>query len=106
VCIHNMLEAWLLADERAISAVLTKIARRTVSVTKVKKPESERKPKKLLSRIFSAYRQYQGHIHAELIVKEMKDFDRLERCESFAYFLLKLNLCAPLRRRKKISNSH
>src|SRR5258708_26333726 len=95
VCIHKMLEAWLLADERAISDFLSKMRKRKITVPRVKRPEDPAKPKKLLSQIFGQYAgcQFQAHIHAESIIKEVRDFKRLDQCRSFAYFRLKLADC-------------
>jgi len=95
VCIHKMLEAWLLADERAISAFLSKLKKKTVSVPRTKRPEDPIKPKKLLGQIFEEHAgsKFQAHIHAESIIKEVKDFKRLEQCKSFTYFRLKLADC-------------
>lgn len=95
VCIHKMLECWLLADEKAISACLSKLTKKTVSVPRTKRPEDAIKPKKLLSKIFQEYArsEFQSHVHAESIIKEVKDFKRLQQCTSFAYFRLKLTDC-------------
>jgi hypothetical protein len=95
VCIHKMLEAWLLADEKAISACLSKLKKKIVSVPRTKRPEDPVKPKIVLGQIFEEYAgaEFQAHIHAASIIKEVKDFKRLDQCKSFAYFRLKLADC-------------
>lgn len=91
VCIHKMLEAWILADERAIATVISKIAKKEIRVPKAKRPESEVKPKKLLTKIFSEHgHDYNSYIHDEMIIKEIRDFKRLKGCKSFAYFHLQV----------------
>jgi hypothetical protein len=64
VCIHKMLEAWLLADEKAISACLSKLKKKAVSVPRTKRPEDPIKPKKVLGQIFEEYAgaEFQAHI--------------------------------------------
>lgn len=95
VCIHKMLESWLLADEKAISACLSRLKKKTVTVPRTKRPEDPIKPKVVLSQIFEKYAgcEFQSHIHAELIIKEVEDFKRLQQCTSFAYFRKKLAKC-------------
>jgi hypothetical protein len=95
VCIHKMLESWLLADERAISAALSKITKKTINVPRVRRSEDPKKPKNVLRQMFGTHarRPYQAHIHAEAIVKEVKDFKRLNKCGSFLYFRAKLAAC-------------
>lgn len=41
VCIHKMLEAWLLADERAISAVLSRLKKKKITVPRIKRPKTQ-----------------------------------------------------------------
>lgn len=95
VCIHKMLESWLLADERALSEFLSKLKKTRITVPRIKRPEDPIKPKTVLSQIARKYAnyQFQAHIDAELIMKEVKDFKRLAQCKSFAYFRLKLADC-------------
>jgi hypothetical protein len=89
VCIQEELEAWLLADHRAVSAAISRLIGRTVNVNRVK--EFEKKPKTKLMSIFRQHtnRPYQAHKHALLIVKELTDFKRIGKCESFARFASK-----------------
>lgn len=95
VCIHKMLEAWLLADEKAISTMLSKLTKKTISVPRVRRPEDPKNPKKVLSQIFRTWAkaQYQAHIHAESIVNEVVHFKRLRQCKSLCYFLDRLAEC-------------
>ena len=90
VCICQELEAWLLADNRAIVAAIEKLIRRTPRITGIKKnPESVEDPKSRLDNIFRQYthRPYQAHTHALKIVKELPDFKKIKRCQSFKQFV-------------------
>ena len=91
VCIKEELEAWLLADTRAISEAIFIMTGRRPRVTDIRDPESIRNPKARLDNIFRqhTYRQYQGHNHAIKIIRELPDFNRIRRCQSFARFALK-----------------
>jgi hypothetical protein len=95
VCIHKMLEAWLLADERAISAFLSRLKKKKITVPRIKRPEDPNNPKKVLRQLFGKHAGYefQAHVHAESIIKEVRDFKRLDQCKSFAYFRVKLANC-------------
>ena len=95
VCIHKMLEAWLLADEKALSAVLTKLRNHKITVPRVRRPEDPVKPKNVLSQIFGTLggTKFQAYVHAEPIINEVKDLKKLDRCKSFTYFRLKLADC-------------
>jgi len=89
VCIHEELEAWLLADHRAVEIAISQLTGRKTKLQKVK--EFEKKPKTKLMNIFwqHTHRPYQAHKHALQIVRELPDFNRIGRCESFARFALK-----------------
>ena len=93
VCIHMMLEAWLIADERAISDFLSTDAHH-VSVPRKKKTESIKNPKSALIKMFktstSRISRYEDTIHAIKIVKKMPDLNRLKRLSSFKRFKEKL----------------
>lgn len=91
VCIREELEAWLLADKSAIAAAIKKLkSRRTPRIKDIKTPESVKRPKARLMKIFDQYASgYQAHVHALKIVKELRDFDKIKRCESFKRFALK-----------------
>jgi hypothetical protein len=92
ICIHKMLEAWIMAEERAISSFLFTAAH-TVSLRKQRDPENIRDPKAALNRIFrqskSPHRIYVDWDHAFKILKKA-DLNRLRRCNSFRRFEEKL----------------
>ena len=91
VCIQEELEAWLIADGRALSAVLSTEAH-PVRVRHVRNPEQMKNPKKALNRRFKKYRgrRYSDSFHAIQIVRALPDFNRLRRLETFARFCRKL----------------
>ncbi len=86
VCIREELEAWLLADEQAISAFLSRPTH-PVKINRVKEPEQFRNPKKHLIKLFkqNGRPEYKDLIHAEKIIK-LTDLSRLKRCASFSRF--------------------
>ncbi len=87
VCIREELEAWLVADGRAVSAVLSTPAHR-VRIRDGRNPESIRNPKKRLDREFqhNANRRYSDRQHAIQIVRALPDLTRLDRIPAFARF--------------------
>jgi len=91
VCIQEELEAWLLADGRAISAVLSKPTH-PVKVKDKKKPEAIKNPKKQLNKIFqeNTGRPYVDRQHAKMIVEKLEDLNKLRRCVSFVRFAEKI----------------
>jgi hypothetical protein len=90
VCIREELEAWLIADGRTVSEVLSTQTRR-IKIGDEKRPEQIRNPKMKLNKHFTQNRgiPYSDLIHAERIVKAISDFSRLRRSESFVRFALK-----------------
>lgn len=90
ICITEELEAWLIADGRAISATLSKPTRK-VNVPDRKKPEQVRNPKKELSQIYEKNigRKYSDLTDAEKIAKNITDFNKIRRNTSFHRFALK-----------------
>jgi len=94
VCISEELEAWLLADKRAVTAM---IARRkhphpVGRIPAPRRPDNVRSPKKRLMQIFNqelGYR-YVDYQHALLIAQELPDFNRIRRSVSFYRFALKV----------------
>jgi Domain of unknown function (DUF4276) len=90
VCIHKELEAWLVADGRALAAAISKLIRRSVTVRDVKRPEEEKDPKAKLDRIIRNHcghsRPYQAHFHAQRIIQELPDLNRIKQCPSFVRF--------------------
>lgn len=93
VCIHNMLESWLLADERAIGKFLSTVAH-PVKVPRQKNPESIKDPKSAMINIFRKSQcqinRYEDSVHAIKIAKHLPDLCRLDRLDSFMRFRDKL----------------
>ena len=92
ICICEELEAWLLADKRAIEAAIEKLIRRRPKIRGVRRDtESVKKPKVRLDKIFKqhTHRPYQGHVHAIKIVRELPDLNKIKRSQSFTRFALK-----------------
>jgi len=87
ICIEQMLEAWLLADERALSEVLS-TKTRPVSIKPVSRaPDRIHRPKQRLKDIFKEHLPggYKPH-HAEKIASAVKDCTRMRRSPSFRRF--------------------
>lgn len=93
VCIEEELEAWLIADNRAIEVVLSK-PHRQVRIDRERHPERVSNPKKRLMQIFrqDGKRPYNDLIDAEKIVKAMPDLERIKRCETFIRFISKITV--------------
>jgi len=97
VCIYRELESWLLADDRAIAKVISQLTgsrltgRNKPKIKDEKKPESVKDPKARLMKIFKQHRtqEYNAYYHALRIVKELQNFDKIKRCNSFKRFALK-----------------
>ena len=91
VCIEAELEAWLLADNRAIETVLSK-PHRQIRIDRERRPEQIPNPKKRLMQIFreQGKRPYNDMIDAEKIIKAMPDLERLKKVETFKRFALKV----------------
>jgi uncharacterized protein DUF4276 len=91
VCIAEELEAWLLSDERALSAILSTPAH-PVRVSRLPRPEIVRNPKVRLLKLFQQNHRgrYNDVFHAIKIVEAMPDLARIRRCPSFARFVEKV----------------
>lgn len=91
VCITEELEAWLIADGGAISTTLSKPTHQ-ITVADTKKPEQVKNPKKRLSQIYQQYtgRKYSDLIDAEKITKNITDFKKIRRSDSFCRFILSI----------------
>ena len=91
VCIEEELEAWLLADGRALSRVLSRPTH-PVPVSDVRRPDQIPRPKTRLNRIFQQYsgRPYRDLIHARKIVEALPDLNRIRRSATFVRFAVKL----------------
>lgn len=90
VCIEEELEAWLIADGRALSQVLSRPTH-LVKVPDTKKPDQTSKPKTKLMKVFQqkSGKPYSDRIHARLIVEALPDLNRIKRCASFVRFAAK-----------------
>lgn len=93
VCIEKMLEAWIRADERALSAFLSTDAH-PVSIKRCKDPELIKDPKSALVTLFkqsgARTRRYIDYDHAIRIVRLMPDLGRLRTTATFGRFEQKL----------------
>lgn len=79
------LEAWLLADERALSAYLSTPSHR-VEIGSVKHPERDPNPKKALKRLFEAEGRrsaYMDYLDAAPLTRQILDASRLRKLSSF-----------------------
>jgi len=96
VCIQEELEAWLLADYRAVTAMLQplKYPHPVSRISRFSNPDSIRNPKKRLTKIFTQElgprRRYVDYRHAILIAREIEDFTKVKRSNSFQRFALKV----------------
>lgn len=90
VCIEEELEAWLLADNRAINKVLSRPTHK-VNIKRQQKPERGN-PKTRMTKLFKEYtgQTYRDLRHAEMIAKAMPDFQRIRKVETFKRFALKV----------------
>ena len=96
VCIEQELESWLLANERAISSLLSTPAH-AYSVSKVKVPDAVAQPKAAMVNHFQAARgwRYDDKVDALRVLRQVPvDLARMRRSPSFARFESKLLACA------------
>lgn len=91
ICIVEMLETWVIADERAVTEYLSK-APRTHEFKRQKRPEIHPDPKALLITEFgkTSRRIYRDHTDAVRVIQKCPDVTRLRRVSSFARFVNKL----------------
>jgi len=96
VCISEELEAWLLADNRAVKAMLQPLKHPHVvgKISKFSKPDHIKNPKKKLTQIFTqelgAGRRYLDYQHAKMLARKIADWKRIRRSDSFRRFALKV----------------
>jgi len=90
ICITEELEAWLLADGRAISTTLSRPTKK-IKISDTKKPEQVKNSKKALSQIYEKNigRKYSDLTDAEKIAKNIPDFTKISRSASFCRFAIK-----------------
>lgn len=90
VCIEEELEAWLLADGRALSAVLSRPTH-PVKIKHTKNPDGVGNPKGVMRRLFSQNgHAYNDLLHAKRIVENVPDFARLRDSITFRRFAERL----------------
>ncbi len=93
ICITYMLEAWVVADERALATFFSTAAYKA-KVQWVKSPETEKDTKALLIDLCVSHRgrarRYQDRIDAVRILQACPDTSRLTDIPSFARFAEKL----------------
>lgn len=95
LCIEQELESWLLANERAISALLSTPAH-VYGVAKVKVPDMVAQPKSAMLEHFKKARgwRYDDKVDAIRVLRaDSIDLPRLRRSVSFARFEAKLLAC-------------
>jgi hypothetical protein len=95
VCIEQELESWLLANERAISALLSTPAH-PYDAPKVKSPDAVMQPKASMVEHFKRARgwRYDDKVDAVRVLKATEvDLSRLRRSASFSRFETKLRAC-------------
>jgi len=89
VCIEQELEAWLLADGRAVSQYLSSDAHK-VKVKHRKNAEKVNNPKGRLKKLFEEHgKDYNEAIHAQKIIRALPDFERIKKCTTFVRFAVK-----------------
>lgn len=95
VCIEQELESWLLANERAVGALLSTPAH-AYAVAKVKTPDAVAQPKAAVIKHFKAARgwRYDDKVDAiRVLMASAIDMPRLRRSRSFARFETKVLAC-------------
>lgn len=90
-CLVHMLETWVIADDRAVSAHLSRPTR-AFNFRRVLHPEAHTDPKALLISSFTASRRgtYRDHTDAVRIIQKSPDTTRLRRTSTFTSLLQKL----------------
>lgn len=100
VCIEHMLEAWLLADERALSATIPPKAHPARVRVKAPggNPDKIQNPKRRLIEAFQRHsgKPYNDRLHAAQIAHAVPDCTRLRHSPSFRLFAKALT-AAPLK---------
>lgn len=92
LCITHELEAWLLADGAALTAVLERPTHPIKKIRSDRSPEEHPNPKKLLQKLFKEHcgRDYLDARHALEIVKRVEDLTKLDASPSFERLRLRL----------------
>jgi hypothetical protein len=90
ICILRSLEAWILADERALSAYFSRPAH-AVNIARVSRPDRDTDPKGHIFSIFKQQgRRYTDRLDAVRVIQATKNTNRLRRVSSFARLSEKL----------------
>ncbi|MBN1576389.1 MAG: DUF4276 family protein [Chitinispirillaceae bacterium] len=96
VCIHEELESWLLADDRALKKFIAdkKHPHPVRRIKKYKKPDLVKNPKAVISKIFNQElgnsRKYIDYQDAGDIAQQISDLIKVIKSESFERFYDKL----------------
>ena len=97
VCISEELEAWLLADHRAVKAMLQPLKQPHVvgRISRFSNPDRIKNPKKRLTQVFTqelgAGHRYLDYWHAIMLARKIADWKRIRRSDSFRRFALKVS---------------
>lgn len=88
VCIQEELEAWLLADKRALTKFLSTASHKAKKVPEYKDPESISNPKGVLRDLLRQFGKgrYNEFVHPHAIIQHVADWAKIKRCPSFVRF--------------------
>lgn len=97
ICITHELEAWLLADGKALTATLQKPTHPIKPIGDEKCPEDNPNPKALLRQLFkrNGRGDYNDMVHALKIIENVQNLSKLERAPSFRRLREKLEGLKP-----------
>jgi hypothetical protein len=91
-CIIQELEAWLIADGRAVTAVINDLRRNRPPISRIRdesNPETVQKPKQALMRLFKVdgkVRKYDDWTDAIRIARALNNFHAIEKAPAFVRF--------------------
>ena len=93
LCLEAELEAWLIADGRVLNSYFSKPHRPVDRIKNEKNPDKVKDPKGKLMGYFKEYKhiQYEGTIHAEQIIKNIQDWQKIRKSQCFSRFFEKLS---------------
>ena len=93
LCIEKELEAWLIADERALKDFFITKNSMKDEIRRVRTPDTHRDPKGILSKYFRMYRgvrTFDPMTHTPQLLTKFTNVRNLRRSESFQRFYFKL----------------